>query len=169
MLTAQPHTVPAEPTGSRTLRSSRHDHVTLFATGITVPEALAAADLLATTGIQARVIDLASVEPLDTSEVLKAASETGNLVAAEDHSPDGGVGEAVRNALAAADSDARVQTLAVHATPSTSAHRSDQLWRSGIDRTWIATAARDLLEQIPAPGSHRRGLASLLERFTAVA
>jgi transketolase len=138
--------------GSRTLRTSRHDRVTLLGAGITVHEALAAADLLASTGIHARVIDLYSVKPLDTATVIDAARETGNLIVAEDHWAQGGLGDAVLEALADADSDARIRRLAVHTMP-TSGRPDELLWRSGIDRTWIATAARDLLEQ---PGAHNR-------------
>jgi transketolase len=142
--------------GSRTLRASQHDHVTLLAAGATVPEALAAADLLAAHHIQARVIDLYSVKPLDTATVLQAARETGNLIVTEDHGPHGGLGDAVQDTLTDADSEARVRRLAVHTTP-TSGRPEQRLWRSGIDRTWIAAAARDLLEQPPTrQGHHRR-------------
>jgi transketolase len=80
--------------GSRTLRTSRHDDVTLLGAGTTVHEALTAADSLAQFGINARVIDLYSVQPLDTATVLDAARETGNLIVAEDHWPTGGLGDA---------------------------------------------------------------------------
>jgi len=79
---------------------------------------------------------------------MRAARETGNLVVAEDHWAQGGLGDAVLEALADTDSDARVRRLAVHTMP-TSGRPEELLWRSGIDRTWIATAARDLLEQPP--------------------
>jgi transketolase len=141
--------------GSRTLRSSRHDHVALLAAGVTVHEALAAADNLAATGLRARVIDLYSVKPLDTATVIQAARETGNLIVAEDHWAQGGLGDAVLETLADADSDARIRRLAVHTMP-TSGRPEELLWRTGIDRTWIATAARDLLEQAAAPNGHRR-------------
>jgi transketolase len=141
--------------GSRTLRSSKHDHVTLLAAGVTVHEALAATDTLLRARINARVIDLYSVKPLDTTTVIQAARETGNVIIAEDHWAQGGLGDAVLEALADADSDARVRRLAVHAMP-TSGRPEELLWRNGIDRTWIATAARDLLEQAAAPNGHRR-------------
>jgi transketolase len=141
--------------GSRTLRSSKHDHVTLLAAGVTVHEALAAADTLLRAGINARVIDLYSVKPLDTATIIQAARETGKVIIAEDHWAQGGLGDAVLEALADADSDARVRRLAVHAMP-TSGRPEELLWRNGIDRTWIATAARDLLEQAAAPNGHRR-------------
>jgi transketolase len=166
MLSNQPNIAPGPAASSRTLRSTHHDHVTLFATGVTVPEAVGAHDLLATRDIRARVIDLDATEPLDTSTILQAASETGNVVVAEDHRPEGGIGEAVRKALNDAGSDARVQTLALHAPPSSSERAGERLWRAGIDSTWITTAARDVLEQVPRQGEHRRGLASLVHRFT---
>jgi transketolase len=141
--------------GSRTLRSSKHDHVTLFAAGVTVHEALAAADILAATGVRARVIDLYSVKPLDTNTVIQAALATGHVIVAEDHWAQGGLGDAVLETLADADSDALIRRLAVQTMP-TSGRPQELLWRSGIDRTWIATAARDLLEQTPAHNGHHR-------------
>jgi transketolase len=136
------------------LRSSKHDHVTLLAAGITVHEALAAADILAEKGIRARVIDLYSVKPLDAATLVAAARETSNLIVAEDHWAQGGLGDAVLETLADADSDARVRRLAVHAMP-TSGRPEELLSRTGIDRTWIETAARDLLEQLPPLDGHR--------------
>jgi transketolase len=127
--------------------------VTLLAAGITVHEALAAADILAAASVRARVIDLYSVKPLDVSTVIQAAHETGNVIVAEDHWAQGGLGDAVLETLADADSDARVRRLAVHAMP-TSGRPEELLWRTGIDRTWIATAARDLLEQLPSRNGH---------------
>jgi transketolase len=145
--------------GSRTLRSSRDDRVTLLAAGVTVHEALAAADLLATTGLHARVIDLYSVKPLDAATVAAAAHETGNVIVAEDHWAQGGLGDAVLAALADADVGARVRRLAVNAMP-TSGRPQELLWRSGIDRTWVATAARDLAEKATSPAGHRHRAAA---------
>jgi transketolase len=144
--------------GSRTLLSSQHDDVTVLAAGITVHEALAAADILAEKGIRARVIDLYSVKPLDARSVMQAARETGNLIVAEDHWAQGGLADAVLEALSDTDSNAHVRRLAVHAMP-TSGHPEELLRWAGIDRTWIATAARDLLEQPPAHTGHQRARA----------
>ena len=148
---------PGEPFmigGSGTLRSSKHDDVTLLGAGAILHEALAAADILVRFGVRARVIDLYSVQSLDTPTVVEAARDTGNIIVAEDHWAEGGIGDAVLQTLARAGSDARIHRLAVHTMP-TSGHPEEQLWRSGIDRTWIATAARDLLEQ-PTPHNHHR-------------
>ena len=69
--------------------------VTLIATGIMVPVALKAADLLKAEGISARVIDMHTIKPLDEELVLKAAKETGCIVTSEEHSVIGGLGAAV--------------------------------------------------------------------------
>ena len=87
--------------GSRVLRSSDDDEIALIAAGITLPEALKAADALAEDGIAARVIDCYSIKPLDVETLLAAAEATqGRLVTIEDHWPEGGLGEAVLSALA---------------------------------------------------------------------
>lgn len=69
--------------------------VTVIAVGIMVPEALKAADILAGEGIDARIIDMHTVKPLDAELVCKAARETGCIVTSEEHSIVGGLGEAV--------------------------------------------------------------------------
>ena len=69
--------------------------VALIANGLLVAEALEAAELLAQQGISARVIDMATIKPLDEGLVLKAAKECGRLVTCEEHSIIGGLGEAV--------------------------------------------------------------------------
>ncbi len=73
--------------------------VTIIATGLMVKEALEAYDLLKAEGISARVINMATIKPLDTEIVLKAARETGAIVTAEEHSVIGGLGSAVCDAL----------------------------------------------------------------------
>ena len=69
--------------------------ITIIANGICVSEALAAAELLANDGISARVINIATVKPLDEEIVLKAAKETKKIVTVEEHSVIGGLGGAV--------------------------------------------------------------------------
>ena len=69
--------------------------VTLIANGIMVQMALKAADLLAAEGIDARVIDMHTIKPLDEEIIVKAASETGAIVTAEEQSVIGGLGSAV--------------------------------------------------------------------------
>jgi len=131
--------------GSRVLRSAPGDQVTLVAAGVTVHEALAAADLLADDGISARVIDAYSVKPIDAATLRAAARETGRVVTAEDHWPEGGLGDAVLSALAADDRPLPVvKKLAVRSMPG-SATPDEQLQMSGIDMASIATAAAQLV------------------------
>ena len=73
--------------------------VTIIANGIEVAEAVAAAELLAKDGIDARVINMATVKPLDEEIILKAAKETGKIVTVEEHSIIGGLGSAVCDLL----------------------------------------------------------------------
>jgi transketolase len=86
--------------GSKVLKSSGSDKVTIVAAGITVPEALQAAEELGKAGVAARVIDLYSVKPVDVKTLQAAASETGGIVVVEDHWPQGGIGGAVLEGLA---------------------------------------------------------------------
>ncbi|HYI74646.1 MAG TPA: transketolase [Gaiellaceae bacterium] len=131
--------------GSRVLRSSDDDEVAIVAAGITVHEALEAADALAQDGIAARVIDLYSIKPLD-SETLRAAAEAtgGRLVTVEDHWPEGGLGDAVIAALADTDDPPRVVKLAVSRMPR-SGKPDELLAEAGIGARHIAAAARRLV------------------------
>ena len=131
--------------GSRVLRSSDDDEVALVGAGITVHEALKAADLLATEGVSARVIDLYSIKPLDSETLLSAVEAThGRLVTVEDHWPEGGLGDAVRAALADTEDPPRVVSLAVQGMPS-SGKPEELLSRAGIDAAHIVVAARKLV------------------------
>ena len=69
--------------------------ITIIATGIMVPDAVAAAEALAAEGIDARVIDIHTIKPIDEEIIIKAAEETGAIVTEEEHSIIGGIGDAV--------------------------------------------------------------------------
>jgi transketolase len=126
------------------LRSSAADRLAIIAAGITVPEALAAAERLAGEGIAARVIDLYSVKPLDTATLLAAARECpAGLVVAEDHWPAGGLAEAVALTLAENGAAAPLASLAVRIMPG-SASPEEELSSAGIDADAIVEAARRL-------------------------
>jgi len=73
--------------------------VTIIATGLEVAESLAAADLLAADGIEAKVINIHTIKPLDEELVIAAAKETGKVVTVEEHSVIGGLGGAVCEVL----------------------------------------------------------------------
>jgi transketolase len=130
--------------GSKVVRSGPADVVTLIGAGITLHEAITAADRLAADGIAARVIDLYSIKPIDAATIAAAARETGRLVTVEDHRPEGGLGEAVIAALADDGVSAGVCRLAVANMPG-SASPEEQLADAGIDATAIVAAARELL------------------------
>jgi hypothetical protein len=139
--------------GSRILRSSENDEVALIGAGITVHEALAAADELAEDGISARVIDLYSIKPLDVATLRDAVEATqGRLVTVEDHWAEGGLGDAVLAALADEEEPPRVVKLAVREMPK-SGKPDELLAAAGIDAEHIAAAARGLVAE-----SHRPSL-----------
>lgn len=126
--------------GSRTVRSSDGDAVTLIGAGITLRECLDAAEQLAESGIAARVIDLYSVKPVDAEAILAAAKETGAIVTVEDHWAEGGIGEVVATVLADAGESPRLERLAVTERPG-SGPPADLLAAAGIDAAAIVTAA----------------------------
>jgi len=132
--------------GSRVVRSSQDDALTIIGAGITLHEAIAAADELAADGIQARIIDLYSVKPLDAETVRTAARETGAILTVEDHWPEGGLGDAVLGALAEEQPHPVVVKLAVTEMPG-SGKPAEMLHAAGIDADCIAAAARDLVRR----------------------
>jgi transketolase len=128
--------------GSRVLRHG--EDVTLVGCGITVHEALEAAEALAADGIEARVVDCYSLKPIDGGTLATAAEETGRIVTVEDHWPEGGLGEAVLSALAEHGARAEVTRLAVREMPRSG--KPDQLLAAyKIDAAAIAEAARALV------------------------
>ena len=131
--------------GSKAVRSSPDDQVTLIGAGVTLHSCLAAADELASDGISARVLDLYSLKPIDTQALLDAAAATGGrLVVAEDHYPEGGIGSAVLEALSDAGHAARIAHLAVRGLPG-SGTPTELMEAAGISAGHIVQAARDLL------------------------
>jgi transketolase len=131
--------------GSKVLRRSDADQVTLIGAGITLHEALKAHDQLKGEGIAARVIDLYSVKPIDTETLRQAARETQGLVVVEDHWAEGGLGDAVLDAFAGIGQKApTVVKLAVREMP-TSGKPAELLHAAGIDADCIAKAAKDLV------------------------
>ncbi|HEX4980024.1 MAG TPA: transketolase [Acidimicrobiales bacterium] len=134
--------------GSRVVRGGgADDDVTLVAAGITLHEALRAADELAAEGIAARVLDAYSVKPIDRAALVEAATATGGrLVIAEDHWPEGGLGDAVLSALADAAIPLRVLKLAVRDLPG-SGSPAELLSAAGIDSAAIVDAARRIAKE----------------------
>ncbi|WP_219517984.1 transketolase [Nonomuraea ceibae] len=128
--------------GSRVLRHSPADRATIVVAGITVHEALAAHETLAREGIHVGVIDMYSVKPVDAAALVEAATTTGNLITVEDHRPEGGLGDAVLDAVS--ELGPRVVKLAVHGLPG-SATPQEQLADARIDRDAIVAAVKRLI------------------------
>ena len=130
--------------GSRVVRQTDDDAVTLIGAGITLHEAMKAAEQLAGDDIAARVIDLYSIKPIDAETLRTAARVTGRFVTVEDHFPEGGLGDAVLEVFAESDERPRIVKLAVRELPG-SATPEQQLAAAGIDAPHIAAAARRLV------------------------
>ena len=115
--------------------------VTLIANGVMVTAALEAAKTLATEGIQARVINMASVKPLDAAAVVSAAKETGAIVTCEEHSVIGGLGSAVAEVLAE-EAPAPMERVGVKDTFGESGKPKELLAKYGLTAADVAEAAR---------------------------
>ncbi|PQO31740.1 transketolase [Blastopirellula marina] len=125
--------------GSKVLRQSGEDQVTLVAAGATLHEALAAAEQLEVSGISARVIDLYSVKPLDVETLRTAARETPLLITIEDHFAAGGIGEAVCSVLS--EMPIRIHSLCVDVRPRSGT--TEQLFeQQGISASKIMEAVK---------------------------
>jgi transketolase len=131
--------------GSKVLRSSTRDQVTLIGAGVTLHECLAAADTLGRERIAARVIDLYSIKPLDVETLIAAAHDTGRFVLVEDHHPEGGLASAVLEGLADVGRiELAVASLAVRELPGSGTSR-ELLSAAGISAPQITDAARSLV------------------------
>lgn len=123
--------------GSKTLASGPDDRVSLVGAGVTLHECLRAAETLALHGVVARVIDCYSVKPIDAATLRLALEETGLLVVVEDHRIEGGLGDAVLDALAAEGRlHGRVVKLAVTDMPGSGTAEQLRAW-AGIDAASI--------------------------------
>ena len=102
--------------GCKVVRESNEDKVTVVAAGVTLHETLKAHEKLAAEGIAIRIIDLYCLKPVDTETLLAAAAETNNtIITVEDHYPEGGLGDAVLDAVAT--NGVHVHKLAVTGIP----------------------------------------------------
>jgi transketolase len=129
--------------GSRTVRSSERDDVAIVACGITVEEAVKAAEELESDGVSVRVIDCYSIKPIDARTLQATAAEVSGIVTVEDHWPEGGLGDAVLAALASEAARPPVVKLAVRDMP-TSGKPAELMHAAGIDAEAIVAAARRL-------------------------
>ena len=115
--------------------------MTLVGAGVTLHGCVGAAETLADEGIAARVIDCYSVKPIDAPTLRKALEETGIIVVVEDHRVEGGIGDAVLDALAATGPlSGRVVKLGVTEMPGSGPPTELRAW-AGIDAASIATGS----------------------------
>lgn len=132
--------------GSKVLRQSDHDQVTIVAAGITVHEALKAYDQLLKDRITVRVIDAYSIKPIDDETVFAASQETGGrIITVEDHWPEGGLGEAVLEAFTQMNGPLpQVVKMAVTSMPS-SGTPAELMEEAGISAHDIVQAVKTLV------------------------
>jgi transketolase len=131
--------------GFKVVRSTANDSVTVIGAGITLHEALKAADELKGHGIAIRVIDLYCVKPLDGAAIAAELKATGGrLVTVEDHFAEGGIGEAVVAALLdAGAAPSKLRRLAVHGMPHSG--KPDELVDAfGISARHIVSAVKEI-------------------------
>ncbi|KAL4693382.1 hypothetical protein H8957_002700 [Semnopithecus entellus] len=129
---------------AKVLRHCVSDKVTVIGAGITVYEALAAADELLKQDIFIRVIDLFTIKPLDVTTIISSAKATeGRIITVEDHYPQGGIGEAVCAAVSM-DPDIQVHSLAVSGVPQSG--KSEELLDTyGISARHIIVAVKCMM------------------------
>ena len=118
--------------------------VTIVACGVEVARALEAADLLERDGIAARVVNMATIKPIDTELLARCAEETGAVVTAEDHNIHGGLGGAVAEALAAT-SPCPIEFVGLRDTFGASGEPDELAEHFGISAPFIAIAAKRAL------------------------
>jgi len=143
--------------GSKVLRRSGGDAVTMVGAGVTLHEALAAYEELRREGIFTTVIDLYSIKPIDRDTLRKAAQRTRAVITVEDHYAEGGIGEAVRSALAG--ELVPVHSLAVRRKPR-SAKPGELLDYEEISRTAIVRKVKECLSDTACALSTPRAAAS---------
>jgi transketolase len=128
---------------ANTLRDG--DDVAIIANGIMVAMALDAAEGLATEGVQARVIDMHTVKPIDIEIIERAANETGGIVVAEEHLAYGGLGATVAMVVAERK-PTRLAFVNIGDTYATSGKPDEILEHYGLTPEAITDAARRVLK-----------------------
>ncbi len=128
--------------GSKVIKKSSRDLVTVIAAGITVFETLAAYEKLKKEGILIRVIDAYSIKPLDVKTLKKTAKETEAIIVVEDHYSAGGIGEAVSAALS--DTNVKIYTMSVRKMPK-SGKREELLAYEEISSSSIVKKIKEII------------------------
>ena len=129
--------------GSKVVKKSDNDKATIVTAGVTLHEALKAHQTLSTEGISIRIIDVYSIKPIDAKTLISAAANTNNtLITVEDHYPEGGLGDAVLDAVATAG--ICVHKLAVTGIPR-SGKPEELLELHGINANAIIQKVKDVI------------------------
>ena len=123
------------------------DDITIAATGLMVWEAIKAADALKEEGINARVINIHTIKPLDKELLVKAAKETGAIVTVEEHSVIGGLGEAVSSAICEEGVACRVVKIGVQDRFGESGPALEVLKKFGLDSDNIIKTVKETLKK----------------------
>jgi len=128
--------------GSKVLRKSERDIATVIGAGVTLHEALEAYEVLKKEGIPIRIIDLYTIKPVDETTLREAATATKSIITVEDHYAEGGIGEAVKSALAT--SPVPIYSLSVKKKPK-SGKPQELLDYEAISRVAIIKKVKELL------------------------
>jgi len=133
--------------GSRVVKQSDHDQLTVVGAGITLHEALKAYDQLQQDNITIRVIDAYSVKPIDEETLFAASEDAGNkFITVEDHWPEGGLGDAVLSAFSQRDGELpEIVKLAVQSMPC-SGTPAQLIEEAGISAHHIVEATKAILK-----------------------
>lgn len=118
--------------------------VTIIATGIMVSEAMTAAEELKKQGVDARVIDIHTIKPIDKDLIIKAAKETGAIVTAEEHSVIGGLGSAVAE-VTAMEAPVKMRFVGQHDVFGESGKPEELRKKYGMTADDIVRAVRELI------------------------
>lgn len=118
--------------------------VTIFATGLEVAEVMIAADLLAADGIEAKVVNIHTIKPIDEDLIVAAATETGKVVTVEEHSVIGGLGSAVCDVLSA-KAPTKVMKIGVQDVYGESGPALELIRKYGLDGESIYTKIKAFL------------------------
>lgn len=128
------------------LKKSDDDNILIVSAGVTLIEVLRAVEYLEKEGVSARVLDPFTVKPIDEAGIIKNAKEAkGTVLVIEDHYPEGGLGEAVKSAVAM-ERDIIVKHMAVYEIPK-SGEASELYAKYGISMGNIVCSALELAEQ----------------------
>ncbi|OXU23423.1 hypothetical protein TSAR_006106 [Trichomalopsis sarcophagae] len=130
---------------AKVVRSSNKDQALLIGAGVTLHEAVKAADILAKAGINVRVLDPFTIKPIDQKAIIENAVQTGGrIVTVEDHYPEGGLGEAVLSAIAE-HPNLILKKIAVKDVPR-SGKPDELLHHYGIDAVSIAKTTESFIK-----------------------